>query len=262
MLWALAALVAFLAAHVALGWMRQGQRATEMRAAWGPVLVGSAVLGTGLSASAMMGLASEPLPFSMGFRYVVALALWLGAMLAVAPVVYWLVRRPGALAYVGCGLLVAAIALALQVGWIWAAGMRPGVFWKTSFLATSGVTMAIGLTAAFAVANSIGARVSSHRTGWRLAGDVLAGLTVIAGQELTSSSAGLVSQIGSIYHKELPASVLALATGALLPIVLAIMALDLFTRRQLSHHQGRSDRSTMSFDRPRRRKHKHTVHPL
>lgn len=258
-LWALAALVAFLSSHVALGWIRQAQRAPASSPIWAPVLLACSALGTGVGAAALMGFAALPLTFALAFRHGIALALWLGAMLAMAPVVVWLIKRPAAPAYAGGGLLAATVALSLQVGWIWAAGLQPGVLWQPAFLAVAGATMAIGFAAAFAIANSLGTREGSHRGSWRLGADMLAGLTVIAGQELTSRSANLLSQIGSIHHLGLSASMLALACAGVLPIVLAILALDLFTRRQMLQQKTRDGSSTLGLDRPRR-SHKHKRH--
>ena len=88
LLWALAAVVAMLVVHVALGWMREAQRARDpasgyrMRPGslpWLPMFVSAAVLGTGLCTVIVLGLSSESLGFTVGYRWLWAPALWLGA---------------------------------------------------------------------------------------------------------------------------------------------------------------------------------------
>ena len=257
LLWALATAVALLAAHVALGWLRQVQRLPRPRAGWRVLLLSAAVWGTGLCSALVLGLAGAALPFPIGFHWLAAAGLWLGAVLASLPVVAWLALRPGALAYAGSGLLLAATAVSVQAGWIWAAGFRPGIVWQAGVLAVAAVLMAIGFGAAFAVANSVGARQTRRRLGWRLAADGLAGLTLVAGQEIVITGAGLSAQLGSVYQRDLPASALSLLGGVVVPIVLSMMALDLLMRRRLRQRNRRGVSSTLSPEHPRRRRRRY-----
>ena len=260
LLWALATGVALLAAHVSLGWLRQVQRRPQPRTGWRVVLLAAAVLGTGLCSSVVLGLAGAALPFPIGFHMLASAGLWLAAVLACLPALAWLAMRPGGLAYAGSGLLMAGAVVGVQGGWIWAAGFRPGIVWRAEGLAVAAVLMTIGFGAAFALADSIGARQARRRLGWRLAADGLAGLTLIAGQEIVVTSAGLQAQLSSVYQHDLPASVLSLLGGVVVPIVLSMMALDLLMRRRLRRRRNRNASSTLSPEhqrqRQRRRKHR------
>lgn len=266
LLWALAAVVAMLVLHVVLGWMREAQRAQDPLSGypvnpgsrpWWPMFVSAAVLGTGLCTVIVLGLSSESLGFTVGYRWLWAIALWLGAMLAVLPAVLWLSLRPSLVAYAGAGLIVAATALAVQIGWIMAAGFRPGVVWRPDFVAAAAIMMFIGFWATFAVANCSAAHDGRQRRLWRLAADGLGGLTLIGGQEILTASARLMGQAGSVFQRELSANMLSLTLGALVPIVLAMMALDLSMRRSLLRRSRRDAGASLADDRPRRRRRRY-----
>jgi hypothetical protein len=242
LLWALAALVAILVMHVALGWMREAQRAQGVSPipgpnpaagnnypiAWWPMLLSALVLGTGLCTVIVLGLSSEALGFTVGYRLLWAPALW-----------------------------VAAAAMAVQTGWIVAAGFRPGVVWRPAFLVTAGVLMLIGFWSSFSMANSLAAHDGRQRRMWRLAADGLGGLTLIGGQEIVTNSARLLTQAGSVYQRELSANILSLALGAVVPIVLAMLAMDLSMRRSLLRRNRRDAGNRLADDRPRRKRRRY-----
>jgi hypothetical protein len=266
LLWALAAVVAMLVLHVALGWMREAQRAqnpgsgyrlTPGRRPWWPMLVAAAVLGSGFCTVIILGLSSESLGFTVGYRWLWAPGLWLGSILVVLPAVVWLSLWPSLVAYAGAGMIVAASAMAVQTGWVLAAGFRPGVVWRFDFLGAAAVLMFVGFWATFAVANSLAAMEGRQRRMWRLAADGLGGLTLIGGQEIVANSARLLGQAGSVYQRELSANVLSLALGALVPIVLAMMAMDLSMRRSVMRRSRRDMGASLSDDRPRRRRRRY-----
>jgi hypothetical protein len=266
LLWALAAVVAMLVLHVALGWMREAQRArnpssgyraTPGQHPWWAVLIAASVLGTGFCTVIVLGLSSESMGFTVGYRWLWAPGLWVGSILAALPVVIWLSLRPSPLAYAGAGLLMAASAMAVQVGWILAAGFRPGVVWRYDFLSAAAVLMLVGFWATFAVANSIAALEGRQRRMWRLAADGLGGLTLIGGQEIVANSARLLGQAGSVYQRELSANILSLVIGALVPIVLAMMAMDLSMRRSVMRRSRRDVGASLSDDRNRRKRRRY-----
>ena len=266
LLWALAAVVAMLVLHVALGWMREAQRAQTPGSGyrvspgghlWWPILVAAAVLGSGLCTVIVLGVSSESLGFTVGYRWLWAPGLWLAAMVAVLPAVAWLSLRPSLVANAGAGLIAAATAMAVQVGWVMSAGFRPGVVWRPDYLAAAGVLMFIGFWATFFIANSSAAHDSRQRRMWRLAADGLGGLTLIGGQEIVVNSARLLSQAGSVYQRELSANVLSLALGAVVPIILAMMALDLSMRRSLLRRSRRDAGASLADDRPRRKRRRY-----
>jgi hypothetical protein len=68
------------------------------------------------------------------------------------------------------------------------------------------------------------------------------GLSFLAGYALVLYAADLPVQIGSVYRYELPGAMLSLFGGAVLPVVLLLMAMDLEARRQQRRRQWRERR--------------------
>lgn len=243
LMWALAAIIVWLAAHVMLGWMRQAQEAWEWDLGrWRQVAIGGTAFGTALSVATPLGLAGEALSFPLGYAPLAALGLWLGAvvgvsLLAVVPV--W--REEGASA-AAAGILLGLAMTALQVAWILAAGFRPGIQWDKVFVGAAAVVSAAGTGTAMAIAFPYGERARRYRYSWRVAAAGLIGLSFLAGYALLLFAADLPTQIGSIYRYELPGSAISLIGGGLLPIVLLLMVMDLETRRRQRRRQWRSRR--------------------
>jgi hypothetical protein len=77
----LAALLAVLAAHVALGWLHEAQRRVGYLGPRGVGLVVAAImLGSGLCAASVLVLAGEALSFPLGYRMLQAFILWAAAI--------------------------------------------------------------------------------------------------------------------------------------------------------------------------------------
>ena len=243
LMWALAALIVWMAAHVLLGWMRQAQEEWE----WDfgrlrQVATGSTVFATALSVAVPIGLAGEALSFPIGYQPLAALVLWLGAigivtLLALVPV--W--REEGASA-AGAGVLLGFFVTALQVGWMLVAGFRPGIQWDPVFVGAAALVSAAGTGTAMAVAFPYGERARNYRYSWRIAAAGLIGLSFLAGYALVLYAADLPTQIGSIYRYELPGNMLSLFGGGVLPIVLLLMVMDLESRRRQRRRQWRARR--------------------
>ncbi|MBL8341779.1 MAG: hypothetical protein JNL30_09955 [Rubrivivax sp.] len=243
MLWALAALIVCLGAHVMLGWMRQAQEEWE----WDfgrlrQVAISGATFGTALSVAIPLGLGGEALSYPIGYQPAWAVGLWLGAMVLVTLLALVPVWREESASATGAGILLGLLISALQVGWVLAVGFRPGVQWNVAFLGAGALVSAAGTGTAMAMAFPYGARARSYRYSWRIAAAGLVGLSFLAGFSLVLFAADLPSQIGSVYRYELPGGMLSLFGGALVPIVLALMTMDLETRRRQRRRQWRSRR--------------------
>lgn len=257
MLWLLASAVALASSFVAHGWLRQVHRARVPRRAWGGLLLAAVVLGTGLCASFVIELASQGMPFHVGYQTTSAALLWalaVGGCLLAFTLLAWF---PGWPTYVAAGVLVAGTALGVQTGWVRAADFRPGVEWNTAFLWASGAIMVMGLVCAYALAHVQTALSSAGRMGWRIAANVVAALSLVAGQELVVSAARLGTQTGSVYESQLSSPMLTLVCGAGVPLVLMVMGVDLFLRREVKRHRSRDAGASLADDRPRRRKKRH-----
>lgn len=257
MLWLLASAVMLAASFVAHGWLRQVQQQPVPRKAWGGLLLAALVLGTGLCASFVIELTSQGLPFAIGYKAASAAVLLVLAVAGCLVAFTLLAWHPGWPAYIVAGMVVAGTALGVQTGWIQAAAFRPGTDWNTAYLWAAAAIMVIGLVCAYALAHVQTALSSAGRVGWRIAANVIAALSLVAGQELVVNGAQLGSQTGSVFARQLPAPMLTLVSGAAVPLLLLVLAVDLFLRRQVKRHRSRDAGAALSDARPRRRKKRH-----
>jgi NO-binding membrane sensor protein with MHYT domain len=260
LLWLLAALVAILAAHVGLAWVREGQRQAGWRGRWPALLIAAATLGTGLCAAVVLGLSAEALGFQIGYRTAAAPLLWLLAMTGSLPVAAWLMHNQGPAAKIGASVVLAALATTVQAGWVWAVGFRPGLNWPIGYVAAAAIAMAAGAAVALGLAFSPASKEGRHRQYWRVGAAALLGLSVVAGQEVLVYGVDLSGQVGSAYGREISATVLCLAGGALVPLVLSVMALQIEMRRRPMRRRGQSVRTLN--EAPRRRKRRHPIRTL
>ncbi len=260
LLWLVAAAVAVLAAHVAQGWVLQAQRAESnvVRQQWRALLLAGLTLGTGICAAMLLATSAQGLMFPIGYKTLPAAGLWLGAMAGCLPIVAWAAATQRGWLLALSGVALAALAGGLDIGWLWAAGFRPGIIWRPTFLAAGFVALIVGLTAASWMAYSGFAKGSSRPALWRLGAALLTGLTLAGGQELLIFAAGLPYQQGSIYQAYVPLNVLSLVAGVLVPLVLTVMTVDLLLRRPSKRRRG----SSQEFNPRRRRKRRHRIRTL
>jgi hypothetical protein len=104
-----------------------------------------------------------------------------------------------------------------------------------------GALMALGLSVALWLAFSERGQKSPKRQLWRLGSALLMGLTLMAGQEVLLSNAGLLAQVGSVFRTELPAPILCLILGVVVPLIFAMMLLDLRMRRSDQRREKRRE---------------------
>jgi NO-binding membrane sensor protein with MHYT domain len=250
-LWAVTAAVALLSAHVGLGWLARARRRPELAQSWPAQLLSAATLGTGISATAILGLSAEGLHFPLGYGSVAATVLWAGAVIACLPLVALLTAISSGWAVLPACVLLAALGTGMQMGWIWAAGLRPGVLWDVPLLCAATALMGVGMLAALWMAiKERPSRSHEPKNMTRLGSTLLLGLSLVVGQQLVLAGADLPSQKGSVYRNQLPGSLLSLGCGALVPLTLVIMALDLSFRRD----QSKRRQAAASFNPTRRRK--------
>jgi hypothetical protein len=217
------------------------------------VLAAGSTLGSALCATAVLSLTGESLAFALGYRALSALNLWLlamGAGAAIACALMW-ARRWWMQPFTA--MLLALLATGVLVGWIQAAGLRPGVHWRLEFIVAAGGLMTLGFTGALWMAFGGTAYDADRRTAWSLAAAAVYALAVVGGSQVVMASAGLFGQTSSSYLGELPSSVLSLACGALLPLILVAMAIDLALRRTLRVRGGHGTLATHHRRRLRQR---------
>lgn len=260
LLWLSAALVALLAAYLFVGWTRRAQMREGWRNVLGPVLLAASALGLGMSSSMVLALSAEALSFPLGYSWAILPALVLGPMVACIPPAWLLSRRQNWLALGVCGLWLAAVALSVQAGWILAAGLRPGIRWQFLIIGAAAALATVGFISSLWVAYSEAASQSANRVLWRVGAASLIVLTLIAGQEVVISSVGLLTQVGSIYQRQASSTWLCLVAGALLPTLMAALALDLSLRNRADRH--RKSRSGVELILPQRRKRRRKYRAL
>ena len=256
LLWFLSVLVYALGAHVVMGCLRETQRETGTRALWVLRATAGSALGTVLCAGFVLALSGTEMRFAVGFHPAAAVGLWLLAMVCAVLVAWGISAQANVFGFFAGALALAALVVALHSGWLAAVGFRPGLEWRLQYLAAAAVALAVGLTLALTMGFSEGALRSRHRLRWRLGAALLLALSLIVGQELMMAGAALKSQMGSAYARQLPAPLLSLAAGALVPIVLTVVALDLRygRRRGLGHNKDQG--SSAAPERKKRRRYR------
>jgi NO-binding membrane sensor protein with MHYT domain len=231
LLWMLAALVLVMAVSASLGWVRQGMLRAGMHKRWVPAAIAAATLGTGICAAVVLALSAEALPFPIGYRLREVPLLWLTAIVGCFPVMALLCNNHRWYVSIAGGVLLAAVAAFVQVGWVNAVGFKPGINWRTDPIVFGAAMMALGVAVALWLAFSERGQKGERRQLWRLGAASLMGLTIMAGQEVLLANAGLLAQVGSVFRTEMPAPMLCLLLGVVVPLVLTMMLLDLRMRR-------------------------------
>jgi NO-binding membrane sensor protein with MHYT domain len=261
LLWALGGLVAALAVHLGQGWVRVAQRHASLRREWRALLLAAAVLGIGIGSALELGMQAQPLAFPVGYRWLTAaLLVPLATLVCLPAVVAVMLCGQGAWSNVvlfGSGALLAGATISMQIGWVWAAGFRPGVLWNIELVAAAGVLSAFGLALAQWLGHAPVFQDSQRRALWRLGAAGVAALTLMFGQQLMALAAGLETQKISSFSGELHGAVLSVICAVLVPLVLVAMILDLWLRRHQRHHHGHGD-----FNPGQRRKRRHKVRTL
>lgn len=228
-----------MAASVCLGWLRQAHLRPGLRQNAVASLVAAAALGLGMCGAIVLALSAEALPFPLGYRYRDVPMLLLGSVVLCFPAIWWLANSLRWWALVGSGAWLGAVMMGLQFGFVQAIGFRPGIRWHEGFTAMAAFLWVVGITTALALAFSENARMGRRRTMWRLGSAVLLGLVIVAGHEVLMGGANLLAQVGSVFRREVPAPLLCLVLGVVVPLVYVIMLFDL---RMLRSHQRRTKR--------------------
>jgi NO-binding membrane sensor protein with MHYT domain len=252
LLWALAAVVAGLASHVALGWIQRAQRNPAINLSWPAILIAGATLGTGLCGSSVLMLGGEPLSYVIGFNIWSAVGLWLGAMLGCTLAAYLLSLGERWWFLLGGALVMAAVISLVQYGWINAVGFKPALRWQNEIISAAVVVVIVAVSIAVWVACADAQESSRRRSGWRMGAAVVLALGLVAGQEVMNMASGLLKAKASTFSTALPASILSLVCGVLLPMVLGLLAMDLYSR----NHRKRRRKSSFAPKPRGRRRHR------
>ncbi len=231
LLWMLAAIVLVMAVSASLGWVRQGMLRAGLHKRWLPAGIAAATLGTGICAAIVLALSAEALPFPIGYRLREVPLLWLIAIVGCFPVMALLCNNHRWYSSIAGGVIIGGVAAYVQTGWVNAVGFKPGVNFRQDAVIFGACMMALGVAIGLWLAFSERGQKGERRQLWRLGAASLLGLTLMAGQEVLLGSAGLPAQVGSVFRTEMPAPMLCLLLGVVVPLVLTMMLLDLRMRR-------------------------------
>lgn len=256
LLWLMAAVVAVLGAYLFIGWTRRALGTGGGLSTLKPVLLAGSALGVSLPSSMLLALSAEALAFPLGYRWALVPTLVVLPVLACLVTAWWLSRRRDGLALATAGLALALTALAVQAGWLVAAGLRPGPRWHWGFIGAAAAVSVVGITAALRLACPDTSGDASRRLLQRLGGAVLIAGTLVSSQELMISASGLLSQTSSVFRHEASSTSLSLVSGVVVPIVLAALALDLVLRNSTErrHRLGGGYEGTGDGKRRKRRR--------
>ena len=234
-MWALGAVVYWLGVHVMLGALREARRDPGLRQNWFNLLIAGLAIGSAVCAGTVVSLTGNTMAFALGFGALmsagVLVASWLGGLIGVLCVGLlprWFGKLSG-------GLILGGMATAVQIGWMVAAGFRPGLRWQPDSVGAAFAAGLAGALIATFMAFSAGAQSGSVRNRWRLAASGLMAGALVGSQELLIAGSRLGSQVGSVFQNELPAPALSLVFGAVVPLLLVVAALDLGSSRR---HRG------------------------
>lgn len=259
LLWLMAAVVALLASYLFIGWTRRAQNTGSARSALGPALLAGCALGLGLASSMVLALSAEALAFPLGYRWALVPVLVLAPMLACLPAAWWLSRRQNGLALAAAGLMLALVAVAVQAGWVVAAGLRPGPRWNAPLVGAAAGLAAVGFTAALWLAFSDTSGDGGRRSLWRVGAAVLMALTLVSAQEVLVLASGLLGQVDSVYRHEASSTLLCLLAGALVPTLMAAAALHLVLRNRRDRMRSYSADGYAGSGKRRKRRRKYRM---
>jgi hypothetical protein len=180
-------------------------------------------------------------------------------MLGCLPAAWWVSRRQNWLALGSAGLMLALVAVLVQAGWLLAAGLRPGLRWNPLLVGAAAGVSTAGFTAALWLAYSDASGDGARKTLWRVGAAVLMALTLVSSQEVMVSAVGLMGQVGSVYQREASSTLLCLVAGALVPTVMAALALDLALRNKGERRRHRSSDELVDASKRRKRRRKYRM---
>lgn len=251
--WLGAVAVCLLGAHVFLGWLARARRRGTLALSWPSQLASAAALGSALCASAILSILGDGPSYALGWNALGAVVMWLGTILACHVLVALLVWQDEGWAVAAGGILAASIAVGCQMGWVWAAGLRPGVLWQWPLVGVATALCALGSIIGLWASGSQGSRRDyDNQSFMRRGASALLGVSLMAGHQVVVSAAVLSSQRGSAFREQLPGGLVGLACGVLLPLTFIVMAIELSMR----NHARQQRLNTFRPERRQRRRHK------
>ncbi len=233
--------VATFASYVALDMARR-VRVLRTRSGAGWLVGAAAALATGLWSVQVIGVASEPLPYALGYDPVGSFATWLVALLVGATglaAISGRVATPARVAFaaftLGIGMVGAHVLAMIPLGLV------PGVEWQVAGLGAAAAGAAGGCMMGFGALFRGGDRTRPVTVPLQATAAFVLGATVVASQQLVVGAAALGDQTASLQADQLPAATLTLLASvgsmALLLVGLILSVLEARLRRSLRRAQ-------------------------
>jgi NO-binding membrane sensor protein with MHYT domain len=221
---AVALITLVFAAQVAFGYSREARIAR--RAEPDPrrfrlaLAAAAAALGSGLWAAMVLGLASEPLGHSIGYRPLGLGLVWLAAVALGGVVLAPPARHPSRLATLGGGVLFGSGIPLLQAALLAAIEPDLGIVWGVPEAVLAALVGTIGATAALRIVFRGEGRHGRHRHLLRWAAAVLLGIAITLAQSLMLAGAALPDPMLALVPQQ-PSQIVATTIAAVVvPVAL------------------------------------------
>lgn len=224
-LWVVSALVALLAGRVFADSLRRLVYEGPLRA-WRDLLVGSLALTLGLWGAMALDISAQGLLFEIGFHPLKLAAAVIGAWVLIAAGVVLATYRNLWYTQMAAALVLAIVALVLQVAIVWSIGAEPGLIWRRDPLLFAVLLSMVGFGVSGRMITGVRRGSSDDRRSRRLLAALVLAACCVASQELVIASSGLDRQVVSAHARVLPELVVMLVAGAAVPIGLVLLLVD------------------------------------
>ena len=224
-LWVVSALVALLAGRVFADSLRRLVYEGPLRA-WRDLLVGSLALTLGLWGAMALDISAQGLLFEIGFHPLKLAAAVIGAWVLIAAGVVLATYRNLWYTQMAAALVLAIVALVLQVAIVWSIGAEPGLIWRRDPLLFAVLLSMVGFGVSGRMITGVRRGSSDDRRSRRLLAALVLAACCVASQELVIASSGLDRQVVSAHARILPELVVMLVAGAAVPIGLVLLLVD------------------------------------
>lgn len=231
LLWVASACIAFLGARTFFEYFRRIHYDGPLRL-WRETLLGAAALAAALWSAMVIDVGAQGLQFAVGYHPLKIFGALLLALAAVVGIVFLATWRQGWVYRLSALLLMALVALALQVAVVWAIGAEPGLTWRAESLVFALLLHAIGLVFSGMLVVSARRGSRADRPSRRLLAALVLGACAVAAQELVVTSSGIDRQVVSAHARFLPEVIITLVAGAGVPVGLVLMLVDQRTQQR------------------------------
>lgn len=229
-LWLLSFLIACVAAHLLMGYVRHARREGRVLSRRLAPWLAMIAFGCGATAAMALAVSSQAMAYPFGYLRLGigasgAAAVAGGAAMALLSVL-WLNAATVAVAAVALGAaIVASGALLLR-----SIGLLPGLEWSYPLLAAGAALAALVIGAGLWLGLLGPGLGSRHRRAWRATAAAVVGVGIVMAQQFVLAAGDMSTQIASAYREDVGSTVLTVAAAAGVPVLLGVLLFDLHMR--------------------------------